>query len=98
MKVVAGQEFGRALLHPPDDLATVAFGTRTVATAVITPEGLLAVTAPVTSAAHGRGHAAEDVIDRPVVGREHEVAESLPIGLDELADHIGDLEGVIGHG
>jgi len=98
MKVIAGKDLGRALGHPPDDLAAVASGAGTVTAAVKTPEGLVAVAAPVASAAHGRGHAAEDVIECPVVGREHEVTESLQVGFDERADHIGDLEEVIGHG
>ena len=74
MEIVAGQELGLTLLEPLLGLARMAFGARPVPTAVVVPEGLIAVVAAVQPSSQLGRAAGGDVRKRLLLRGHHPVA------------------------
>jgi hypothetical protein len=98
VEIPAGQDLGGSALQPIRHLSTVAFRARSVPAAVVAPEGFITVMAIVAPTAHGLGHAPGDILQCPVVRRQHEMAELLLIGTGEAAYDIGQFELWLIHG
>jgi hypothetical protein len=65
---------------------------------VVNPEGFITVLAVVVLTAHILSHARNDILQRPVVRRQHEIAELLLIQTGEAAYDIGEFDRWLSHG
>ncbi len=65
---------------------------------MVAPEGFITVITVVSAPAHGLGHAPGNILQRPVVRRQHEIAELLLIRTGETAYDIGQFELWLIHG
>jgi len=68
------------------------FRARSIAAAVVAPEGFMTVMAVVAPTTHGLSHAPGNILQRPVVRWQHKMAKLLLIGTDEAAYDIGQFE------
>jgi hypothetical protein len=98
VKVAAGEEFGLASGEPLLHLAAVAFGARPITAAVTNPKVVAAILAAIAMSAHFGCHAAGDVVERLLVGRQHHMTELRSIGVAEPADHVRQFQFVVLHG
>ncbi len=76
----------------------MAFGARSIAAAVVNPEGFITIIAAVAPTAHGLSHARGDILQRPVMRRQHEMAKLFLTGTGEAAYDIGEFELWLIHG
>jgi len=79
----------------------VAFGARSIAAAVVNPEGfitVIAVIAVIAAPTHGLSHALGNILQRPAVRGQHEMSELLSIGTNETAYDIGRFDQWLSHG
>jgi len=98
VEIPAGQDLGGSALQPIRNLSTVAFRARSISAAVVTPEGLITVIAAVAPTTHGLSHASGNILQRPVVRRQHEMTKLFRIGIGEAAYDIGQFELWLIHG
>ena len=98
VEIPAGQDLGGSALQPIHNLSTVAFRARSIAAAVVAPEGFTTVMTVVAPTAHGLRHAPGNILKRPVVRRQHEMTKLFLIGTDEAAYDIGEFELWLIHG
>jgi hypothetical protein len=98
VEILAGQYLGGSVLQPIRGLSTMAFGARSIAAAVVNPEGFMTVIAVVALTAHGLRHARGDILQCPVMRREHKRAKLFLIGTDEAAYDISEFELWLTHG
>jgi len=98
VEIPARQDLGGSALQPICNLSTVAFGTRSIAAAMVAPEGFTTVMTVIAPTTHGLGHAPGDIPKRPVVRRQHERTKLLRILTGEAAYDIGQFELWLIHG